>query len=348
MSDQQHGPSREPARRRFGAGLDDLVIWPLVLIAFAIRRVVRKIVSLLITIFDYAFPILLQLVRFPLFTARIVGDGIVALLSGVVRFIPMPAARRDAWRALVRRSWAWLRQKFSYKAFEEAIHHAFEGGMAWVFRKCRALTPNAALLVILGAMMWLPISFGLATALHAILLAEATSLPAWMQLLHPVATLIAKSKLLVLPVYPAAWPQAKKHPVVQTIFEFYKYMTGLEVMRKIGQRYDETARAGAEMAEACERAADRVGWPDLVEELKTATGQAGDLLRSMLRHAITAFARLPLIGALIRRYIQHYGSTADAEKLSVRMHALFARWSTNFTAEYYEARDRHAQPPARA
>src|SRR5262249_31375648 len=52
-----------------------------------------------------------------------------------------------------------------------------------------------------------------ATALHATLIARARSLPAWMQLLHPFATLIAKSKLLVLPVYPAAWPQAKQHPV---------------------------------------------------------------------------------------------------------------------------------------
>src|SRR6266700_3917702 len=86
--------------------------------------------------------------------------------------------------------------------------------MAWVFRKCRRLTPTGALLVLALAVLWLPISFGTATALHATLIAQATSLPAWMQLLHPFATLIAKSKLLVLPVYPAAWPQAKQHPVV--------------------------------------------------------------------------------------------------------------------------------------
>src|ERR1700748_560622 len=102
MSDQHQDPFPVQAQRRFGAGLDDLIIWPLVLIAFATRRAVQKIVSLLITIFDYALPILLQLVRFPLFTARILGDGIVALLSGIVRFIPMPMARRDAWRALIR------------------------------------------------------------------------------------------------------------------------------------------------------------------------------------------------------------------------------------------------------
>jgi hypothetical protein len=343
MSDQHHGLSQVPAQHRFGAGLDDLIIWPLVLIAFATRRVVQKIVLLLITIFDYAFPILLQLVRFPLFTARILGDGIAALLSGVVRFIPMSAARRDAWRALVRRSWAWLRQKFSYKAFEEAIHHAFEGGMAWVFRKCRALTPTTALLVILGAMLWLPISFGIATAIHAFLLAEATSLPAWMQLLHPVATLIAKSKLLVLPVYPAAWPQAKQHPVMQAMFGFYTYVAGLALMRKIGQRYDETAHAGSEIAEICARGADRIGWPDLVEQFKLATTEAGREMRFALRQVIAAFARLPVIGTLVRRYVKHYGDTGVSEKLSVRTRALFARWSTNFTAEYYEAKDRDTQ-----
>ena len=343
MSDQHPGPSQVPEQRRFGAGLDDLIIWPLVLIAFATRRVVQKLVLLLITIFDYAFPILLQLVRFPLFTARILGDAIVGLLSGVVRFIPMPAVRREEWRALIRRSWAWLRQKFSYKAFEEAIHHAFEGGMAWVFRNCRALTPTTALLVILGAMLWLPISFGIATAIHAILLAEATSLPAWMQLLHPFGTLIAKSKLLVLPVYPAAWPQAKKHPVVQAMFGFYTYLAGLRVMRKIGQRYDETARAGSKLAEICARAADRIGWPDLVEQFKLATTEAGREMRFAAGQTIAAFARLPVIGALVRRYVEHYGDTGESEKLSVKTRALFTRWSTNFTAEYYEAKDRDAQ-----
>ena len=39
--------------------------------------------------------------------------------------------------------------------------------MAWVFRECRYLTPNTALLVIVGAVLWLPFSFGVATAMHA-------------------------------------------------------------------------------------------------------------------------------------------------------------------------------------
>ena len=84
--------------------------------------------------------------------------------------------------------------------------------MEWVFRKCRTLSPRTAFYVIIAAILWLPISLGVATTMHALLLANAASLPAWMQLLHPFATVIAKSKLLVLPVYPAAWPQATPRP----------------------------------------------------------------------------------------------------------------------------------------
>ena len=64
----------------------------------------------------------------------------------------------------------------------------------------------------------------------------AKSLPAWMQLLHPFATFIAKSKLLVLPVYPAAWPQAKEHPIVQRFFQFCGYCMSLDILRRARYR----------------------------------------------------------------------------------------------------------------
>src|SRR3984893_13133018 len=127
--------------------------------------------------------------------------------------------------------------------------------MEWVFRACRTLTPGGALLVIAGAVLWLAVSFGAATAMHAILIAKAASLPPWMQLLHPLATIIAKSKLLVLPAYPAAWPQAKKHPFVQAIFQFYRYVTALHLIQKTGYRYRQTERAVAETAVVLRRAA---------------------------------------------------------------------------------------------
>ena len=93
------------------------------------------------------------------------------------------------------------------------------------------------MLGILSAILWLPISFGIATAMHAVLFAKVTSWPAWTQLLHPLATVVAKSKLLVLPVYPAAWPQARKHPFIQLVFNSYETIKGLYVVKKAGFRY---------------------------------------------------------------------------------------------------------------
>jgi hypothetical protein len=213
-SNDPTGPASGP--ETFRPGVDDIVIVPLVVLAFAVWRILRRMFFILIDIIDFLFPILLQVMRFPLFTLRIIGDGLAALLKLIIRFLPV-GDRRAAWREAVSEYWAWLRQKFSYKAFEEWLHHIFEDGMAWVFKTCKAMTPRTALIVLIGAVLWLPISFTIATVMHAVLIAKALSLPAWMQLLHPVATVIAKSKLLVLPVYPAAWPQAKQHPAMQAL-----------------------------------------------------------------------------------------------------------------------------------
>ena len=207
---------------RFRGALDDVIIIPLVFVALAANKILRFILSILMRLLDYAFPLAMQLVWLPLFAAKVLGNVIVAVINGALRFLPLSETKRRQWSISIRRNWSWLRRKISYRAFEHAVHIAFESGMAWVFRKCRHLTPNTALLVILGAVLWLPISFGAATAMHAVLFAKVTSWPAWMQLLHPLATVIAKSKLLVLPVYPAAWPQAKKHPFVQFVFKSYK------------------------------------------------------------------------------------------------------------------------------
>jgi hypothetical protein len=190
----------------FGGGLDDVIIIPLVLVTLVVSKILRFILWTLMRLLDYAFPLAMQVVWLPLFAARFLGNVIVTVISGGLRFLPVSGAKRRRWRISIRRKWSWLRRQISYRAFEQAVHVAFESGMAWAFRKCRHLTPNTALFVILGAALWLPISFGVATAMHAVLFAKVTSWPAWMQLLHPLATVIAKSKLLVLPVYPAAWP----------------------------------------------------------------------------------------------------------------------------------------------
>ncbi len=331
---------------RFGAGFDDVVIVPLVLLAVAAKKLLKATLSILIHILDYAFPIFLQLVRFPLFTASIVGDGVAALVRGAVGCLPISGMKREAWRASISRRWSWLRQKISYQAFEHAVHHAFEGGMAWVFRTCRTLTPRTALLVIGGAVLWLPVSFGTATAMHAILIAKATSWPAWMQLLHPLATIIAKSKLLVLPAYPAAWPQAKQHPFVQMIFQCFRYFARLHVTQKSRYRYRQTERAVVTTTDALGRAACLVGlgWlsSTLIAALNTVMAWIGRISRAAMRRTIEGLSRLPLSGPIIRRYAVHYDRADErsAERFSEKATGFFERWSIKLSPEYYEARER--------
>jgi hypothetical protein len=290
---------------RFSGSLDDLIIIPLICITLAANRILRFLVSILIRLLDYAFPLALEIVWLPLLAAKVLGKVIVTVMDGVLRFLPVTETKRRQWRMSIRRKWSRFRRKISYRAFEQAIHNAFESSMAWVFRECRHLTPNTALLVILGAILWLPISFGVATAMHAVLLAKVTSWPAWMQLLHPLATVIAKSKLLVLPVYPAAWPQAKKHPFVKLLFKSYETIKRLYLIKKVGFRYRQAEIAGIAAAERLERTA----------------GLASAM--RWLRNAHVA---------------EHFG----AEKPTQKLHSFFSRWSIKFSAEYYEAKERQA------
>src|SRR6266850_4351072 len=256
-------------------------------------------------VLDYAFPLAMQIVWLPLFAARVLGNVIVTVINGALRFLPISETKRRQWSISIRRNWSWLRRKISYRAFEQAVHIAFESGMAWVFRKCRHLTPNTALLVILGAALWLPISFGVATAMHAVLFAKVTSWPAWMQLLHPLATVIAKSKLLVLPVYPAAWPHAKKHPFVQLVFKSYETIKDLYVIKKVGFRYRQAETAGIAAVEKLERTA---GLASVVTWLRKA------------------------------HVAERFGVEMPTQKLS----SFFSRWSIKFSAEYYEAKEQQA------
>ena len=344
MTDKSGGYTPAMAQRRFGVGIDDVLILPLVAIALAAKKLFDATLSILIHILDYAFPILLQLARFPLFTARIIGDGVAAILKFFVGFLPVSGTRREEWREFVSRHWSWLRRKISYKAFEEAVHHAFEGGMAWVFRKCRTLTPRAALLVIFGAILWLPISFGAATAIHVVLVAKAASLPPWMQLLHPLATVIAKSKLLVLPAYPAAWPQAKKHSFVQAIFRFYRYLTTLYFMQKMGYRYGQADHVFTKSGDALGQSAARVGLDTLVRTILVGfnglTAWIGNALRAAMTGMVQGLSRLPLIGAIVRSYAAHYDGAdhQHTERFSKKVSGFFGRWSIKFSADYYEAR----------
>ena len=292
-------------KARFRGAIDDLIIIPLACVALAANKILRFILSILMRLLDYAFPFAMQIVWLPLFAAKVLGDVIVTLTGGALRFVPLSTEKRRRLRRSIRRNWSRLRRKISYRAFEEAVHHAFEGGMSWVFRECRHLSPNTALIVILGAVLWLPISFGIATAMHAVLFAKVASWPAWTQLLHPVATVVAKSKLLVLPVYPAAWPQARKHPFVQFIFRAYEAIKRVHAIRKIGFRYRQ--------AEIAATAA--------VEKLEGTAGFASAV--TWLRKA-------------------HVPEQSGIGKYGRELRSFYARWALKFSAEYYEAKERQA------
>lgn len=347
MTDRSNDPAAPAGGLEgFRAGVDDLVIVPLVAVAFAVWRVLRRVFFILIDIIDFLFPILLQVMRFPLFTLRILGDGIAALLKGIVRFLPVGGERRAAWREWVSTHWAWLRAKFSYKAFEEWLHHAFESGMAWVFKTCRVMTPRTALIVLIGAILWLPISFTAATAMHAVLIAKALSLPAWMQLLHPVATVIAKSKLLVLPVYPAAWPQAKRHPAMQALIRSWNFLAAHHFARKLIYRYRQTKVVAAHASDAWHRTAAFTGLTRLAQAVLAAINGAaawtGNAVCAAMWRLAELAAKTPLLGAVIRRYDIHYdeANRVPAGKFSERVRGFYDRWSVKFTAEYYEAKER--------
>jgi len=179
-----------------------------------------------------------------------------------------------------------------------------------------------------------------------VLLAKATVWPAWTQLLHPLATIIAKSKLLVLPAYPAAWPQAKKHAFVQATFRFCRYVATLHVVQKTGYRYRQTERAATDAAMALRHSADRTGLPQLsgrlLDGLNDLAARSSKGMRAIATGTVRGLSRLPLAGPIIRRYEAHYGAAAEQEspqKLSERIKGLYERWSTKLSAEYYEDKD---------
>jgi hypothetical protein len=327
-------------------GVDDLIILPLVAVALSVTRAARAILQFLVRLLDWTFPLFIHLLVPPLFILRSLGDGISVLARGIVAILPLPAVSRARWREAISRSWARMRQVLSYRAFEHAVHQAFEGGMAWVFRKCRNLTPGSALLVICCAVLWLPISFGAATAIHVVLAAKMTQWPAWMQMLHPLATIIAKSKLLVLPVYPAAWPQARKHGSIQAMLAGWRNLMTLYLVRKLGYRYRQLEEVVRGTLSVLGRIAQGVGLAYVAAATWNAVARLLARIAAACRAAaaalFAALSRTRLVGPIMRNYAAQYDriERPDAGLASDRMRNFFQRWSIKFSAEYYEAKER--------
>ena len=118
---------------------------------------------------------------------------------------------------------------------------------------------------------------------------------------------VAKTKLLVLPVYPAAWPQAKKQPFVQAVFNGCKALASLYLVKKVSFRYRQAGIAGTAAFDSLERIA---GLTSVVRWLRNA----------------------------------HVAKHLGVEKPTQKLRSFFSRWSIKFSVEYYEAKEQQAAP----
>jgi len=79
---------------RFRGALDDVIIIPLVFVTLAANKILRFILSILMRLLDYAFPLAMQIVWLPLFAARVLGNVIVTAISGALRLVPLSETNR--------------------------------------------------------------------------------------------------------------------------------------------------------------------------------------------------------------------------------------------------------------
>ena len=92
MSDYHNPAWTEESR--FRGALDDLIIIPLVVVVLATTKILRFIFLILRRLLDYAFPLAMQIVWLPVFTARILGSVTVTAISGTLRFLPISETKR--------------------------------------------------------------------------------------------------------------------------------------------------------------------------------------------------------------------------------------------------------------
>ena len=118
----------------------------------------------------------MQIVSASAFRGWVLGN--VTNVNGALRFLPL-SGRTSIVEYIDPAELVVARRKISYRAFEQAVHIAFESGMAWVF-PCRHLTPNTALLVIPRGTV-VSVSSG-RNGVHAVLFGQDHVWSAWMQL----------------------------------------------------------------------------------------------------------------------------------------------------------------------
>jgi len=91
--------------------LDDVIIVPLALIAIAANKILRFTIAVLMRLLDYTFPLVMEIVRLPLFAAKVLGNLIVAVTAGALGILPLSEAGRRKWIVSMRRRWSWLRRE---------------------------------------------------------------------------------------------------------------------------------------------------------------------------------------------------------------------------------------------
>ena len=93
---------------RFRGALDDVIIIPLVFVTLAANKILRFILSILMRLLDYAFPLAVQIVWLPLFAAKVLGNVIVTVVNGALRFLPLSETKRRQWSISSRQSTSCL------------------------------------------------------------------------------------------------------------------------------------------------------------------------------------------------------------------------------------------------
>ena len=162
---------------------------------------------------------------------------------------------------------------------------------------------DTALLVILGAVLWFPISFAVATAMHAVLFAKLTSWPAWMQILHPLERSSPRPSYWCYQCTRQRGHRPKK--LSQVVFKSCKALKSLYLVKKVGFRYWQAGIAGTAAFDSLERIA---GITSVVRWLRNA----------------------------------HVAKHLGVEKPTQKLRSFFLRWSIKFSVEYYEAKERQA------
>jgi hypothetical protein len=71
---------------RFRGAFDDVIIIPLVFVTLPANKILRFILSIVMRLLDYAFPLAMQIVWLPLFAAKVLGNVIVTVTSPAVGF----------------------------------------------------------------------------------------------------------------------------------------------------------------------------------------------------------------------------------------------------------------------